>query len=166
MRAGHVAAIMTASAIERDSGRTMTVDAVEYRELVRHWIEDGWNGNNNEAVMLDVFAADWIDGNPELDAIHGHAGVRDFVTRYRAAFPDVRLAIERIIADPETKQVAFRWIAEATHLGLLGDIEPTGRRVRFSGVTIHRVEHGKFVESWNEVDRLGLFAQLGLLPSG
>ncbi len=32
--------------------------ADENRELVRRWIEDGWNRDENEPVMREVFAED------------------------------------------------------------------------------------------------------------
>jgi SnoaL-like polyketide cyclase len=41
---------------------------------------------------------------------------------------------------------------------------PTGRRVGFVGHSIDRVVGGKVVESWVEVDMLGVMWQLGALP--
>jgi hypothetical protein len=34
------------------------------KELVRLWILEGWNQNRNQEVIEQVFAKDWIDGNP------------------------------------------------------------------------------------------------------
>jgi hypothetical protein len=34
------------------------------KQLVRLWILDGWNNNRNKEVVDQVFAQDWVDGNP------------------------------------------------------------------------------------------------------
>ena len=136
------------------------MSAAQYRELVRHWVEDGWNADNNEAVMHDVFPEEWRDRNPIPGSPQGIEGVRYFVRTFRNAFPDAQLEIDQIIADPEEQLVAFRFIARATHRGEFMGIATTGKRVEFTGITIHRVEHGKFVESSNEIDIHGLLAQL------
>lgn len=136
------------------------MSAAGYRELVRRWIEDGWNADNNEAVIRDVFANDWRDRNPIPGSPQGIEGARYFVKTFRTAFPDAQIEIDQIIADPETHLVAFRFIARATHAGEFYGIAPTGRRVEFTGITIHQVENGKFVESSNEIDLHGLLARL------
>jgi SnoaL-like polyketide cyclase len=46
------------------------------------------------------------------------------VTLYRAAFPDMRLTIEDIIAEGET--VVARWSCRGQHIGELNGIAPTG----------------------------------------
>ena len=117
-------------------------------------------GDNNDEVMHDVFPADWSDRNPMPGSPQGIEGVRQFVRKVRSAFPDAQLGIDQIIADPEEHLVAFRFIARATHRGQFFGIAPTRRRVEFTGITIHRVENGKFVESSNEIDFHGLLSQL------
>ncbi|MBK6995492.1 MAG: ester cyclase [Lewinellaceae bacterium] len=56
--------------------------------------------------------------------------------------------------------MTFRFTAEATHQGDFMGIPPTAKRVKFSGIVIHRVENGRFAESWNEIDLLGIRQQL------
>ncbi len=34
------------------------------KQLVHLWILDGWNNNRNQEVVDQVFAQDWVDGNP------------------------------------------------------------------------------------------------------
>lgn len=133
----------------------MSADA--NRELVRHWIEDGWNGRNTEAVLSDVFASDWIDGDA-ASGPHGFDGVRAFVATYSAAFPDISITVLQVVADEDF--VAFRWRAEATHTGELYGRQPTGKSVSVIGHTMHRVVAGRFQESWVQVDTMGLLAQL------
>jgi len=43
-------------------------------------------------------------------------------------------------------------------------IAPTGKQVTVTGINIGRVEGGKFVEGWFNIDDLGLLQQLGVVP--
>ncbi len=44
-------------------------------------------------------------------------------------------------------------------------IAPSGARVRVPYIDIWRVEDGKFVENWVQMDMLGLMQQIGALSS-
>jgi hypothetical protein len=50
------------------------------------------------------------------------------------------------------------------HLGKFEGVTPTGKRIEFIGHSIERVVEGKIVESWVEVDMLGVMQQLGAVP--
>jgi len=130
--------------------------AAANRELVRRWIEDGWNAGATERVMPEVFAEDWIDGD-DPSAARGYDGVRAFVETYGTAFPGLQIEILQIVADEEF--VAFRWRAGGTHAGPLMGLPPTGRSVSVTGHTLHRVAAGRFAESWVQVDTAGLLHQ-------
>ncbi|MDQ3703972.1 MAG: ester cyclase [Chloroflexota bacterium] len=129
----------------------------ENKELVRRWVH-AWNTNTNFEVVEDIFAQDWVDRNPIPGGPQGIEGVRHFVTTFRQAFSDVHLDIDLLLGEGD--HVMFRWIANAVHTGPFLGVEPTGKRVRFSGITVHRVANGKFAESTAEIDLLGLLEQL------
>jgi predicted ester cyclase len=79
------------------------------------------------------------------------------VTKIRRAFPDY--------AGTNVEQkVANRFVFLGTHLGEFEGMSPTGKRVEFIGHSINRVAEGKIVESWVEVDMLGVMQQLGAVP--
>lgn len=129
------------------------------KALVRLWILDGWNNNRNQEVVEQVFAQDWVDGNPTFpDQPKGIAGAMYFVEQYRDALPDIQFNITHLIAD--TDYVTFRFEANATHQGTLMGMPATNKKVTVTGIVIHKVENGRFVKSWNEVDLLGLKMQL------
>ncbi len=129
------------------------------KQLVRLWILDGWNNNRNKMVVEQVFAQDWVDGNPTFpDQPKGIEGAMYFVEQYRNALPDIHFNITHLIADPDF--VTFRFEATATHKGTLMGIPATGKKVTVTGIVIHKVENGRFAKSWNEVDLLGLKMQL------
>ncbi len=87
------------------------MSASQNRELVWRRIEEDWNANDNERVMRELFAEDWIDGDDPA-APRGREGVRAFVEIYRTALPDVHIEIHQVVADDQF--VAFRWTAHGT----------------------------------------------------
>lgn len=129
------------------------------KALVKKWILEGWNQNRNREVVAEIFAQNWKDGNPTFpDQPAGIEGAMYYVDVYRRIFPDVQFSLTHILSEEDI--VAFRFGAEATHQGEFMGIAPTGKRVKFTGIVIHRVENGRFAESWNEIDLLGIRAQL------
>lgn len=129
------------------------------KALVNKWILIGWNQNRNAEVVADVFAQDWVDGNPTFaDQPKGIEVAMYYVNVYRKIFPDIQFNITHIIADEDF--VTFRCTMEATHQGEFLGIAPTGKKVKFSGIIIHRIENGRFAESWNEIDIMGIYQQL------
>ena len=57
--------------------------------------------------------------------------------------------------------VANRFVFYGTHQGEFMGVAPTGREVRFTGLSIDRVVDGKIVENWIEGDLEDLLRQIG-----
>ena len=90
----------------------------------------------------------------------GPAGQKQIADDFRAAFPDLRVEIDLLVAEGDF--VVGRWTARGTHTGRWADVEPTGRRITYSAANFWRFENGKAVEIWNHRDDLGLMEQLGV----
>src|SRR5215212_8991650 len=84
------------------------------------------------------------------------------VAEIRRAFPDYAGTNVEQIAEGE--EGANRVVVLGSHLGEFEGVSPTGERVEFVGHSIDRVVEGKIVESWVEVDMLGVMRQLGAEP--
>jgi predicted ester cyclase len=97
-----------------------------------------------------------------MRALRGPELLKRTVSMYRAAFPDVRISVDDVIAADD--KVVLRWHSEGTHRGELAGLAPTGARASVTGISIDRWKGGKVVESWNEWDNLGLARQLGAAP--
>ena len=114
----------------------------------------------NTAVAFEIFADDYVRHDLRPTAgLPGPSGQKRIAEDFRAAFPDLRMTLDLILAEGDL--VAARWTTTGTHTGPWGDVEPTGRRATFSGVNIFRFREGKVVELWNHRDDLGLAQQLG-----
>jgi steroid delta-isomerase-like uncharacterized protein len=128
------------------------------KDLVRR----SWELPDNLGIIDEVYAPDLVWHDPDRD-IKGIEEAKEFISTYKAAFPDLRTAVEDVIAEGDL--VATRWTVRGTHQGEVeGFGPPTGRQVEMRGITIHRIEGGRIVEEWNSYDNLGVMQQLGLMP--
>jgi steroid delta-isomerase-like uncharacterized protein len=114
-------------------------------------------------VADEIFASDHVYYNPETpEGIHGPEGMKRFVVgTFRSAFPDLRGTVEDQVAEGD--KVVMRWTARGTHQGELQGLPPTGKRVKVAGMVVSRSAEGKFVESWEVYDTMGMMRQLGLV---
>lgn len=65
----------------------------------------------------------------------------------------------------ENDMVCYRGTWSATHHGDFLGIPATGKRVTIGCIVINRVANGKIIENWEEMDRLGMMQQLGVIPA-
>jgi steroid delta-isomerase-like uncharacterized protein len=133
----------------------------ENKTLVRRFEAAVWNGRD-PARVGEFFAAGHVfraAGSPPLDR-EGH---RQMIAHFQDAFPDGRNTSEELLAEED--KVVQRWTYRGTHHGPFQGIPPTGRQVTLTGISIWRVEGDKIVESWHELDTLGLMQQLGVMPA-
>ncbi len=92
-------------------------------------------------------------------------GTLEFFRVLLAAFPDMRMDVEDLIAS-EDKTVA-RVKLTATHQGEFMGVPPTGVRVEIQLIDIMRFDDAGLVcEHWGVADMLSLMQQLGVVPAG
>jgi steroid delta-isomerase-like uncharacterized protein len=90
-------------------------------------------------------------------------GVQQLFHMYRAAFPDLRLEPEDILASGD--KVVARVRATGTHQGEFTGIPASGKRVEVQLIDIIRFgDDGLAHEHWGVVDALALLQQLGAVP--
>jgi steroid delta-isomerase-like uncharacterized protein len=131
------------------------------KATVRRAFEEPWKGNLD--VVDELIATDYIGHDPSNpEPLRGPEGVKEFISTYRAAFPDARITVEQQLAEGDL--VATRWSGRGTHEGELMGISPTGKQVTVSGLTISRLEGGKIVEEFQNWDTFGMMQQLGVVP--
>ena len=134
-------------------------------EASRRLLEQSFNEGRFELAdqLIAPHAVNHDPAEPaELRALRGPDVLKRTVSMYRAAFPDVRITVDDVIASGE--KVVLRWHSEGTHRGELEGLAPTGVRGSVTGISIDQWKEGKVVESWAEWDNLGLARQLGAAP--
>ena len=137
--------------------------ALENKQLVRRLFNELWN-KGNLAVANAIFTSNYLNHDPATpDFGTGPEGVKQLVTLYRNAFPDLQLTVNQMI---ETGQlVTTRFASQGTHKGELWGIAPTNKPIKVEGMVIHRISRGHIVEGWVMWDALGLIQQLGVIPA-
>jgi steroid delta-isomerase-like uncharacterized protein len=131
------------------------------KSVVMRWIEEAVN-KGNLAVADEVIATDCIEHVPGPGLASGREGAKQRVAGYRAAFPDLHVTVEDIIAVGD--RVVTRWAARGTHRGPLMGIPPTNKPAAWVSIHINRVEDGQIKEDWHASDLLGVMRQVGVFP--
>jgi len=126
----------------------------ENKALVRRY----WESGQSEAMRgnLDVIHQYFADHFHDHTSLHpedpGVQGMKEQIAEAGRATPDLRTEVVDIAAEDDL--VFVHWRATATHEGQhqttkhVRDIEPTGEEATVSGISLYRLEGGKFVESW------------------
>ena len=129
--------------------------------VASRWYEEVFNAGKIELID-ELFAPNFVDHDPS-NPLPGLDGVRQLVSMYRGAFPDLRLTIEDEITEGD--RVVTRFTGRGTHKGPLIGIPPTGKRVTITAIDILRFENGRIAEHWGNQDLLGMMQQLGVIPA-
>ena len=132
----------------------------ENKALMRRSTEEIFNNGNLDSAD-EIYSKNYI-GHVPPDEIKGLEDMKQFVSQFRNAFPDLNMTIEDLIAEGD--MVVSRQTAIGTHDGEFQGIAPTGKKGIVSAIIIGRIVNGKFVEAWTNMDSLGLMMQLGIIP--
>ncbi len=137
------------------------------KQIIVRFVEELWNNRKLE-IADAIFAKDCQtfqlrSGAPIMAAPRGPAIIREHISEWLAAFPDLKFTIEQMIAEGD--KVSTLLTMEGTHTGEWLGLPPSGKRINICMTTIHRISNGKIVEDWVIVESLGLFQQLGILPA-
>ena len=131
------------------------------KTVLRRIYEEVFNKGNLEAVD-DLHAANFAYHGPGGVELKGRAEAKEYVRAFRAAFPDVCVTVENMVAEGD--YVAHRARFTGTHRGDWMGIPPTGKRVDVTLNVLSRFVGGKEAEAWEELDMLSFMQQLGVIP--
>jgi steroid delta-isomerase-like uncharacterized protein len=134
----------------------------ENKARSRRFFTEVW-GKGDLAVIDELTGPAFVDHNAPPGLPPGVEGLKQFVVAYRAAFPDMQVSIDDLIAEGD--KVVIRLTARGTNTGPLFGMPTTGKAAVVTGITIERKVNGKTVEGWNNFDQLGMLQQLGVIPT-
>ena len=126
--------------------------------IVRRFVEEVL-GHGDFAALAELTACTCSDHTAPPDQPSGLAGVAPLVVLWHAAFPDLRITVEDLLAEGD--RVAVRSTVTGTHRGEFLVVPPTGRRVAVTTMAFYRLVGGQIVERWAVVDTLEVLRQLG-----
>jgi predicted ester cyclase len=114
------------------------------RELIR-LVQDTFNQGN--VLEIEDAVSDHLLEHTET---MGHVDFRQRLYMLRQAMPDAKLEIDEVIQHGNL--VAWRWTVRGTQEEKMFGVEPTGKQVTLTGISLDRLEDDVVVEHWEFPD--------------
>jgi predicted ester cyclase len=128
--------------------------------VVRQFYDELWD--NRRLNLLDKLVAEDVRFRASLGAtIQGREAFGRYIGSVHSAFPDWRHSIDEIFAVGDRIITRMKWAG--THLGRLGNVDPTGARVEYVGAAFFRLEDGVITAGWVVGDTQEVWRALGRL---
>ena len=134
----------------------------ENKATMRRLLNEGFIGGNT-AIVDELVASDMVDHSPVPGQASGLEGLKQMITMFRTAFPDLNVTVEDEVAEGD--KVVIRVRTRGTHRGEFMGIAPTEKQIDIGEMHIVRFSGGKMVEHWGQEDSLGMMQQLGVIPT-
>ncbi len=139
------------------------------KDIVGRWFAGFWGNPWNPDIVDELGAPDMLLQYSLHAPRRGREDVKAFISGFREAFPDLEFGgVADLIAEGD--YVVGRWEGGGTHTGpafgdfLLGSLPAaSGRKMRFTGTTVLRVENGKIAEEIGLDDGVTALQQLDLI---
>jgi predicted ester cyclase len=140
------------------------------KAIVGRWFTEFWGNPWNPAVIDEIAAPDIRFEYSMHAPLRGREAVKKFATEFRAAFPDLNFwGTADLIAEGD--YVVGQWEGGGTHTGKAFSDLPvgslsggSGKKMRFTGITVLRVKNGLITEELGLDDGVTVLKQLGLIP--
>ena len=133
----------------------------ENKEIVRRSLEDV--SAADMSAFDKYFASEVVYHGAGEPDIQGLDGLKELVSMYLSAFPDVKTEIQDQAA--EGAKVWTRYSHTATHTGELFGIPASGNKISVTAMSVHRLAGGKIAEFWDLTDLMSLMRQIGAIPT-
>ena len=139
------------------------------KAVVGRWFTKFWGETFDLDVVDEIAAPDMLLKYSLHEPRKGREDIKTFITDFRTAFPDLKFwGTAELLAEGD--YVVGQWEGGGTHTGpafkdfLAGALPAnTGRKMRFTGVTVLKVKDGKITEEIGLDDGVAALTQLGLL---
>ena len=113
----------------------------------------------------ELLAADFVEHEEPPGLAPSKDGVKAFFRMYMAAFPDLRMDAQDVLASGDKAVARVR--ATGTHRGEFMGMPATGKSIDVQLIDIMRFgDDGLVREHWGVIDALAMMQQLGLAPEG
>jgi predicted SnoaL-like aldol condensation-catalyzing enzyme len=109
----------------------------------------------------EIVAPDYINHNAFAEP--GRAGVKTVFGAIIAGVPDLKVYAEDVFVSADGSRLVGRYRYQGTHTGDFLGYPATGNAFAMRSIDIWRVEDGRFIEHWDELNTLDIFTQIGAL---
>ena len=112
--------------------------------------------------FAEIVAPGYVNHNPFAEP--GLEGVKKAFGAIIAGVPDLKVFAEDVFVSADGTRVVGRYRYEGTHAGNFLGYPATGNAFSMRSIDIWRVEEGRFIEHWDELNTLDIFVQVGAVP--
>ena len=120
------------------------------------WFDEVWNKGRRECIGEMLTPHTVIHDGPSVS--HGPQGFYPFFDLLHSTFSGIRLTVVHTIA--ENNLVCVQWVSTLTHTAQGLGIEPTGKTLKVTGMSIIRFADGEIAEAWQNWDMYGMLQEL------
>ncbi|MHA2049925.1 MAG: ester cyclase [Promethearchaeota archaeon] len=130
------------------------------RAVVTRFFEDVLIGHNSD-VLIEIASPDILIHSTAMPCeanYYGIKGLSDWLGESWNSFPDLSILDYFTVAQGDI--IAVHWTAQGTSQGNFMILPPTEKVVKYTGVSMYRIEEGKIAEIWETRNTLGIMRQL------
>jgi steroid delta-isomerase-like uncharacterized protein len=138
------------------------MDTEQNKAIYRRFIQEVFNEGRLDRLD-DLLSPSYVFHDAPPGTPEGPEAIRQVVTMFRNAFPDLTITFEDQIAEGD--KVCSRTTTRGTHQGTIFGTPPTGKTITMTGLTLVTIADGRVKESWVKNDVMGLMNQLGAGPA-
>jgi predicted ester cyclase len=124
---------------------------------------DFWN-TGDEALLKEAIASNFTDHTLPSGRPQGPQGPAFASRRFRAAVPDLKVTVEKMIIAGDYVTVHMKFTGHFT--GRLGHTQGNGQSVPFIATDLVKIENGRITDNWHIEDNLTLLQEMGVAKVG
>jgi predicted ester cyclase len=166
---------LLAALVLLQSAPTFAADGVKIDDLIiASTISDGQRGETlksvrafyefwntgDEALLKQAIATNFIDHTLPPGRPQGRDGPAFASRRFRAAIPDLKVAVEKMIVAGDYVTVHMKFTGHFT--GKFGQTPGKGQPIAFIATDLVKIESGRITDNWHIEDNLTLFREMGI----
>ncbi|HTF73262.1 MAG TPA: ester cyclase [Bradyrhizobium sp.] len=120
---------------------------------------DFWN-TGDEALLKEAVAPNFTDHTLPPGRPQGPEGPAFASRRFRAAVPDLKVTVDKMIVAGEYVTVHMNFTGHFT--GRFGQAQGKGQPVPFIATDLVKIENGRVTDNWHIEDNLALLQEMGV----
>jgi predicted ester cyclase len=120
---------------------------------------DFWN-TGDEALLKEAIAPNFTDHTLPPGRPQGPEGPAFASRRFRAAVPDLKVAVEKMIVAGDYITVHMNFTGHFS--GKFGQTQGKGQPVPFIATDLVKIENGRITDNWHIEDNLTLLQEMGV----
>lgn len=136
------------------------MNTAQNKALVERLFNEVMN-KRNFSVLGEVLSPGFVNHSMPMPQ-PGPDGFRAILQGFLTGFPDMNIVLEQMIAEDDKVVTIGHWTG-TSHGEFMG-MPATGKKLNIKFMDLWRIENGKAVENWVQMDNMGILQQMGMMP--